>query len=93
MKIHSLLRAGVLGVAVLGNALSEETKSLKGAFADHFLVGTAINRSIVEGKPGFRGGAGLVAKEIALVKAQFNQIVAENDMKWMMVISPVFSTW
>ena len=85
MKLHSLLRAGVLGVAMLGNALSEETRSLKEAFADHFLVGTAVNRSIVSGEPGFRRGSDLVAKDIALVKAQFNQIVAENDMKWMML--------
>lgn len=81
MNIRFFLHAGLLGVAMLGEALSEETRSLKEAFADHFLIGTAVNRAIVVGEPGFRRGADLMAKDIALVKAQFNQIVAENDMK------------
>ena len=30
MKLHSLLRAGILGVAMLGNALSEKIRSFEG---------------------------------------------------------------
>lgn len=59
--------------------------SLREVFKDHFLVGTALNRSQVTGQAGFRRDAELVASDIALVKEQFNQIVAENDMKWQML--------
>jgi GH35 family endo-1,4-beta-xylanase/alpha-L-arabinofuranosidase len=59
----------------------QQTPALKDAFKDHFLVGTAINRSIVNGA-GFRRSRDQVEQDIALVKEQFNQITAENDMKW-----------
>ena len=44
-------------------------------------MGTAVNRNIATGR-GFRRSAEQVNADIALVKAQFNQIVAENEMKW-----------
>ena len=37
------------------------------------------------GAAGFRRTAEEVNKDIALVKEQFNQITAENEMKWMSV--------
>lgn len=61
---------------------SPDNPSLKDAFKDQFLVGTAINRSIATGTGGFRRTAEQVSKDIAMVKEQFNQIVPENDMKW-----------
>lgn len=64
---------------------AEEPVPLKDAFKDYFLVGTAVNRSMVAGGAGFRRGPELVAKDIALLKQQFNQITAENDMKWALI--------
>ena len=58
--------------------------TLKSAYKDHFLVGVAINRSIATGAAG-RRGKGLVEKDIALVKEQFNQIAPENDLKWQLI--------
>lgn len=85
MKMIPALRLGVLILGLSDGALADEPATLKDAFKDHFLVGTAVNRSIVTGTAGFRRDADLVAGDIALVKAHFNQIVAENDMKWMML--------
>jgi len=60
----------------------ERPVTLKDTFKEHFLVGTAVNRSMVTGGAGFRRSAEQNAKDIALVKEQFNQIVSENDLKW-----------
>ena len=48
------------------------------------MVGTAVNRTITTGT-GFRRSPEQVSQDIALVKAQFNQLVAENDMKWALI--------
>lgn len=61
-----------------------EPPALKDVFRDHFPVGTAINRSVATGAAGRRGAA-QVAGDIALTKAQFNQVTAENDMKWQLI--------
>ncbi len=79
------LTSTILFLGLLESSSADEPGILKDAFKDHFLVGTAVNRSIVTGQAGFRRDADSVAGDIALVKAQFNQIVAENDMKWMML--------
>jgi endo-1,4-beta-xylanase len=73
----------VLLLAIPTTARSADTPTLKDAYSDHFLVGTAINRSIATGTAFRRRTQEQLDKDIALVKAQFNQIVAENDMKWM----------
>ncbi len=73
-------------LAVGTNARSAETAvTLKDAFKDRFKVGTAINRSVATGTAGFRRTAEQVGQDIALVKTQFNQITAENDMKWQLI--------
>ncbi len=56
--------------------------TLKDTYKDYFLVGTAINRNMTMGGAGFRRSAEQNAKDIALLKEQFNQITAENEMKW-----------
>jgi endo-1,4-beta-xylanase len=71
-------------LAVSVAARSADTPTLKEAYAGHFRVGTAINRSIATGS-GFRRSPEQVGKDIALVKEQFNQIVAENEMKWALL--------
>jgi endo-1,4-beta-xylanase len=82
---RSLLRlnlpAAVL-LSMMATARPGETPTLKDVYKDYFLVGTAINRSVATGTPGPRRAQDLVNQDIALVKQQFNQIVAENDMKW-----------
>lgn len=85
MNLFLSFPLGLLFLGLSGATLADEPPSLKDAFKDHFLVGTAVNRSIVTGQAGFRRDANLVEGDIALVKAQFNQIVAENDMKWIML--------
>jgi endo-1,4-beta-xylanase len=63
---------------------AETPPSLKEAFTAHFQVGAALNRSQATGSGG-RRSAEQVATEIALVKRHFNQITAENDMKWQLI--------
>jgi len=79
---HPFARCLLAGLLVLATtAWSAETPTLKDAFKDHFLVGTAVNRAVTSGR-GFRRTPEQVNADIALVKAQFNQVVAENEMKW-----------
>ena len=59
--------------------------ALKEVFKDHFVVGTAVNRSMVTGGAGFRRSAEQNAADVALLKQQFNQITAENDTKWQLI--------
>ena len=68
-----------------GAAAVDKPVTLKQTFKDYFLVGTAVNRNMVTGGAGFRRSAEQNAKDIALVKEQFNQITAENDMKWQLI--------
>lgn len=77
-----LLSAVLMAAATVSAA--EHPASLKEAFAAHFPIGAAINRSQATGAPG-RRNAELLAEDIALVKAQFNQVTAENDMKWQLI--------
>ncbi len=63
-------------------ASAEAPATLKDAYLPHFKIGTCINRSVTSGK-GWRRSEDQVKADIALVQAQFNQVVAENEMKWM----------
>lgn len=75
-----------LAVVVASIAQSAEpTIALKDTFKKHFLVGTAVNRNMVTGGAGFRRSAEQSAKDVALVKEQFNQISPENDLKWQLI--------
>jgi len=78
----SLLAAG-------GTAQAGDTPTLQSAYKEHFHVGVAINRSMATGAAGRAGGFGrspeLAAKDIALVKEQFDQISPENDLKWALI--------
>lgn len=76
----------LLSVALLANsATTQAIDTVKDVFKDHFLVGAAVNRSMVTGRAGFRRSAEQTAKDITLVEEQFNQITAENDMKWALI--------
>ncbi len=80
---HSLLSAALLAAAA--SVAADQPASLKETFKDHFLVGTAVNRNMVTGGAGFRRSAEQSAKDVALVKEQFNQISPENDLKWQLI--------
>jgi endo-1,4-beta-xylanase len=79
-----LLSAALLTVSVSAGA-ADQPASLKESFKNHFLVGTAVNRNMVTGGAGFRRSAEQSAKDVALVKEQFNQISPENDLKWQLI--------
>jgi len=64
---------------------TEPSTALKDAFKDHFVVGTAVNRSMVTGGTGFRRSADQNSADVALLKKHFNQITAENDTKWQLI--------
>src|SRR5688572_21847144 len=78
------LTTALLAMSAAAKA-AEKSIALKDTFKEYFLVGTAVNRSMVAGGAGFRRSAEQTAKDIALLKEQFNQIVAENDMKWALI--------
>jgi endo-1,4-beta-xylanase len=80
----TLLTATLLALGTTVRA-ADHGPTLKDAFKEHFLVGTAVNRSMVTGGAGFRQSAEQSAKDIALVKEQFNQISPENDLKWQLI--------
>jgi endo-1,4-beta-xylanase len=71
--------------AVSPAAAAEPAVTLKDAYKAHFPIGTAVNRSMVTGGAGFRRSAELNAQDVALIKKHFNQITAENDMKWQLI--------
>lgn len=81
--------AGLLPAMLLATGTTawsaDKTIALKDAFKDHFVVGTAVNRSMVTGGAGFRRSAELNAADVALLKKHFNQITAENDTKWQLI--------
>jgi endo-1,4-beta-xylanase len=92
MNLHELnyhFRAGLVGAALLAVAsigrAAEAPVTLNDVFKEHFLVGAAVNRGMVTGAAAFRRRAEQTAKDVALLKEQFNQITAENDMKWALI--------
>jgi endo-1,4-beta-xylanase len=77
-----VLTAVLLATGATGQ--SAERPGLKDVYKEHFYVGAAVNRSIAMNTP-FRRTAEQLSQDIALVKEQFNQVVAENDMKWLLI--------
>src|SRR5580765_8994812 len=85
MRLLSIwLLATLFAIGATAEA-AEKPVTLKDTFKEHFLVGAAVNRSMVTGGAGFRRSAEQNAKDIALLKEQFNQISPENDLKWQLV--------
>ena len=75
----------LLSSALLADIVTTQAAdTLKDVFKNRFIVGTAVNRSMVTGAT-FRRSAEQNIRDIALVKEQFNQITAENDMKWALI--------
>ena len=80
----AFMSAALLVICAADEA-ADKPVSLKEAFKDYFLVGTAVNRNMVTGGAAFRRSSEQNAKDIALVKYQFNQISPENDLKWQLI--------
>lgn len=91
MKPHnlnlSLLTATLLAFSTTAHAA--ETPTLKDAYKKYFFIGAAINRTIAEASAvrpnNVNRTAQQVARDVALVKEQFNQISPENDLKWALI--------
>jgi endo-1,4-beta-xylanase len=85
---HSRLLLAAL-LAFAAPAQSADTPTLKDAYKDHFHVGVAINRTIALNAAVRADNVSRtqeeVGKDIALVKAQFNQVSPENDLKWALI--------
>jgi endo-1,4-beta-xylanase len=79
----SLVAAALLPLCPL--ARSAPAPALKKAFQNHFLVGTAINRAVATGSASRWRTQEQLEQDIALISEQFNQITAENDMKWALI--------
>lgn len=77
----------IMALAFIGapSSPADEASSLKDAFKGHFPVGAAINRSHATGQITGRRNLEQIGRETALIQAQFNQITAENDMKWLRI--------
>ncbi len=82
--LNGLVAALTFFVVSPGSA-AEADLTLKGAFTPHFPIGTAVSRSMVMGGAAFRRSADQNAQDVALLKKHFNQITAENDMKWQLI--------
>jgi endo-1,4-beta-xylanase len=78
---RALVAAFFAATAAIAGAESPPP-ALKDAYKEHFKIGTAINRAVATGRA-WRRSEEQVKGDVALVKTQFNQVVAENDMKWM----------
>jgi endo-1,4-beta-xylanase len=76
-------------LAVGATAWSAATPTLKDAYKGHFYIGAAINRTIATGTAVQADNVNRTLEEVkadaALVLAQYNQIVNENDLKWVMI--------
>ena len=88
----SNFRASLLVTVVLvigATVRAADWPALKDAYKDDFYVGVAINRTIAAGAPvradNVNRNSQQVARDIALVKEQFNQISPENDLKWALI--------
>ncbi len=85
--VGAALAVALNGISV--RAADAAKPTLKDAYKDDFYVGVAINRptvlqAVVQADNVNRNNEQL-AKDIALVKEQFNQIVPENDTKWALI--------
>lgn len=86
---HIGLFIAVLNVIGVTTVLADAPATLKDAYKDHFYIGAAVNRTITTGTAVKADNVDRtldqVKSDIALVVAQFNQIVNENDLKWALI--------
>ncbi len=89
MKTPIILLTFAALFAMEATGQSADKPALKDAYKDHFYVGVAINRTVATGTSvradNVNRNMDQVAKDIAVVLEQFNQIVPENDLKWQLI--------
>ncbi len=90
VKNHiSLITIVLAAVLPAGVARADSLPSLADTYQNYFKVGVAINRAIATGQAVEANNVNRtqeqVDKDVALVKAQFNQISPENDLKWALI--------
>lgn len=71
-KTTTIMASLALSVLAMSTATAKEASTLKNAYKDAFLIGTALNTALVSGKD---------ASGQALVPIHFNSITVENVMK------------
>lgn len=81
-RVSTAALLGAVMLALCAPVRAADSPSLKGAFQGSFLVGTAINRGITAGTGSRWRSQEQLDADIALIVAQFNQLTAENEMKW-----------
>ncbi len=74
--MHKCLGLAALLIALAVNVYSQQRPSLKDAYKNCFLVGSALNPAQFSGKD---------PAEDAIIKAQFNTTTPENVLKWEVV--------
>lgn len=84
-SLHAGLVAAILLALGANVRAADKPVTLKDAFKDHFPIGAAVNRGMMTGSAGFRRSAEQNAADVAVLKEQFNLIVAENDTKWQII--------
>jgi endo-1,4-beta-xylanase len=90
-KIHMLSAAGLLAAGSLLTGCASSEPTLASAYEDHgILIGVALNRTITMQDPNVEADntdrtMEEVLMDTALAKKEFNQIVNENDLKWVLV--------
>ena len=77
---------GTVGTPAASTTPAAKPTTLKDAYKDYFYIGVAVNRLIANGRTDVQADNAnrtpeQLEKDIAMVKAQFNQIVNENDLK------------
>ena len=82
ISTHRVLQVIFLAASAGHAGAETPAVTLKDAYKEHFKIGTAINRAVATGQA-FRRSEEQVKADVALVKAQFNHVVAENEMKWI----------
>jgi endo-1,4-beta-xylanase len=73
LKLNTITLGLGLWLAVVSAASCANQPALKDVYAEHFLIGAALNDDIASGKD---------AGAAAIAAGQFNTITAENVMKW-----------
>ncbi|MBN2686112.1 MAG: endo-1,4-beta-xylanase [Pontiellaceae bacterium] len=90
-KTYMLSAAGLLAAGSLLTGCASSEPTLASAYEDHgIMIGVALNRTITMQDPNVEADntdrtMEEVLMDTELAKTQFNQIVNENDLKWVLV--------
>ncbi|HMT67646.1 MAG TPA: endo-1,4-beta-xylanase [Bacteroidales bacterium] len=71
--MKKIFMPAVAAIAIMLSACGNNDITLKKAFEDHFLIGTAMNGMQISGTD---------PQALPFIASQFNSVTAENEMKW-----------